>query len=152
MTLWKTRATLEQLAESSKGTLMEHLGIEYVEIGADFLKARMPVDDRTRQPDGLLHGGASAALAETLGSMAASLCVDRRTGTIVGLEINANHIRPVTRGWVTGVATPIHVGKSTQLWEIKIYNAREKLVCVSRLTVANIDKPSKHPMGGAPRH
>lgn len=140
MTLWKTRATLEQLTESSKDTLMEHLGIEYMEIGDDFLKARMPVDTRTKQPAGLLHGGASAALAETLGSIAAGLCVDRETKTIVGLEINANHIRPVTDGWVTGVATPIHVGNTTQLWDIRIYNEQEKLVCVSRLTVANIDK------------
>jgi 1,4-dihydroxy-2-naphthoyl-CoA hydrolase len=120
---------------------MEHLGIEYVEIGDDFLKARMPVDARTRQPAGLLHGGASAALAETLGSIAAGMCVDRETRTIVGLEINANHIRPVTDGWVTGVATPIHVGNTTQLWDIRICNEQEKLVCVSRLTVANIDKP-----------
>ncbi|HEX9079588.1 MAG TPA: hotdog fold thioesterase [Desulfuromonadaceae bacterium] len=140
MTLWKTRATLEQLAERSRGTLMEHLGIEYLEIGDDFLKARMPVDARTRQPAGLLHGGASAALAETLGSVAAGLCVDGKTKTIVGLEINANHIRPVTDGWVTGVATPIHVGATTQLWDIRIYNEQEKLVCVSRLTVANRDK------------
>lgn len=140
MTLWKTRATLEQLTESSKDTLMEHLGIEYMEIGDDFLKARMPVDTRTKQPAGLLHGGASAALAETLGSIAAGLCVDRETKTIVGLEINANHLRPVTDGWVTGVATPIHVGTTTQLWDIRIYNEQEKLVCVSRLTVANIDK------------
>ena len=143
MTLWKTRATLEQLAEQSRGTLMEHLGIEYLEIGDDYLKARMPVDHRTRQPAGLLHGGASAALAETLGSVAAGLCVDRETRTIVGLEINANHIRPVTHGWVTGVATPIHVGNATQLWDIRIYNEQERLVCVSRLTVANIDKPQK---------
>ncbi len=140
MTLWKTRTTLEQLTESSRDTLMEHLGIEYMEIGDDFLKARMPVDTRTKQPAGLLHGGASAALAETLGSIAAGLCVDRETKTIVGLEINANHIRPVTDGWVTGVATPIHVGNTTQLWDIRIYNEQEKLVCVSRLTVANIDK------------
>lgn len=138
MALWKTPATLEQLAERSKGTLMEHLGIEYLEIGDDVLKARMPVDNRTKQPAGLLHGGASAALAETLGSVAAGMCVDRETQTIVGLEINANHIRPVTGGWVTGVATPIHVGTTTQLWDIRIYDGQERLVCISRLTVANI--------------
>ena len=143
MTLWKTQATLEQITKRSKDTLIEHLGIEFVEIGDDFLKARMPVDARTRQPAGLLHGGASAALAETLGSVAARLCVDWETKTIVGLEINAHHIHPVTDGWVTGVATPIHVGNMTQLWDIRIYNELEKLVCVARLTVANRDKPQK---------
>jgi len=123
--------------------LVEHLGIEFLEFGADFLKARMPVDSRTRQPAGILHGGASVALAETLGSIAAGLCVDREKKGIVGLEINANHIRPVTEGWVTGVTRPIHIGNSTQVWEIRIYNEQDKLVCISRLTVANIEKP-KH--------
>jgi uncharacterized protein (TIGR00369 family) len=140
MTLWKTRPTLAQLTERSKNTLMEHLGIEYLEIGDDFLKARMPVDSRTKQTAGILHGGASVALAETLGSIAAGLCVDRETKRIVGLEINANHIRPATDGWVIGVTRSIHVGKTTQIWEIRIYNEQDKLVCVSRLTVANIDK------------
>lgn len=140
MTLWKTQTTLDQLKERSKNTLVEHLGIEYLEIGDDYLKAKMPVDHRTTQPAGILHGGASVALAETLGSIAAGLCVDREMKTIVGLEINANHIRPVTDGWVTGVTKPIHVGNTTQVWEIKIYNEQDKLVCVSRLTVANIDQ------------
>jgi 1,4-dihydroxy-2-naphthoyl-CoA hydrolase len=140
MTIWKSPKTLDQLKERSKDTLMEHLGIEYLEIGDDYLKARMPVDSRTRQAAGILHGGASAALAETLGSVAASMCIDRETKRIVGLEINANHIRPVTGGWVTGITTPIHVGNTTQIWEIRIYNEQEKLVCISRLTVANIDK------------
>jgi 1,4-dihydroxy-2-naphthoyl-CoA hydrolase len=140
MKLWKTTTTLDQLRERSARTLMDHLGIEYLEIGDEYLKARMPVDSRTRQPDGILHGGASVALAETLGSVAAGLCVDREKKRIVGLEINANHIRPVTDGWVTGVARPIHVGNTTQVWEIKMYNDQEKLVCVSRLTVANMDK------------
>ena len=140
MPIWKTQPTLDQLKERSKDTLIDHLGIEYLEIGDDYLKARMPVDNRTKQPVGILHGGASVALAETLGSIAAGLCVDRATKTIVGLEINANHIRPVHDGWVTGVTTPIHVGNTTQIWEIKIYNGQDKLVCISRLTVANIDK------------
>jgi len=140
MTLWKITPTLEQLIERSKNTLMEHLGIEYLEIGDDYLKARMPVDHRTKQPYGILHGGASVALAETLGSFAAELCVDREKNTVVGLEINANHIRPVTSGWVIGITKPIHVGKTTQIWEIKIYNEQEKLVCISRLTVANVVK------------
>ena len=135
MAIWKSPATLDQITERSKGTLMERLGIEYLEIGDDYLKARMPVDSRTRQTAGILHGGASAALAETLGSIAAGMCVDRERKSIVGLEINANHIRPAT-----GVTTPIHVGNTTQIWEIRIYNEQEKLVCISRLTVANIDR------------
>jgi len=140
MTIWKSPATLEQLTERSKDTLMEQLGIEYLEIGDDYLKARMPVDARTRQTAGILHGGASAALAETLGSIGAGMCVDRDRQRIVGLEINANHIRPVSAGWVTGITTPIHVGTTTQIWEIRIFNEQEKLVCISRLTVANIEK------------
>ena len=139
MSIWKSPTTLDQLKERSKDTLMEHLGIEYLEIGDDYLKARMPVDSRTRQTAGILHGGASAALAETLGSIAAGMCVDRENKRIVGLEINANHIRPVTDGWVTGITTPIHVGTTTQIWEIRIFNGQQKLVCISRLTVANID-------------
>lgn len=140
MRIWKSPATLDQLRERSQDTLMEHLGIEYLEIGDDYLKASMPVDARTKQTAGILHGGASAALAETLGSIGAGMCVDREKQRIVGLEINANHIRPVTGGWVTGITTPIHVGTTTQIWEIRIYNEQEKLVCISRLTVANIDK------------
>ena len=140
MTVWKTQTTLDQIKERSKNTLVEHLGIEFLEIGDDYLKAKMPVDFRTKQPAGLLHGGASVALAETLGSIAAGLCLDSEKKTIVGLEINANHIRPVKDGWVTGVTKPIHVGNTTQIWEIKIYNEQDKLVCVSRITVANIDK------------
>ena len=140
MNLWKTQATLDQLKERSKNTLAEHLGIEYLEIGDDYLKAKMPVDHRTKQPAGLLHGGASVVLAETLGSIAAALCVDREKKGVVGIEINANHIRPVYDGWVTGITKPIHIGYTTQIWEIKIYNELDKLICVSRLTVANIDK------------
>jgi 1,4-dihydroxy-2-naphthoyl-CoA hydrolase len=140
MSLWNKQTTLEQLTEKSKNTLINHLGIEYLEIGDDFLKARMPVDHRTKQPAGILHGGASVALAETLGSISAGLCVDTEKKTIVGLEINANHIRPVNDGWITGVAKPIHVGNTTQIWEIMIYSEQDKLVCVSRLTVANIDR------------
>jgi 1,4-dihydroxy-2-naphthoyl-CoA hydrolase len=140
MTLWKTQTTLDQLKELSKNTMAEHLGIEFLEIGDDYVKAKMPVDHRTIQPAGLLHGGASVALAETLGSVGAGLCVDREKKSIVGIEINANHVRPVTAGWVIGVAKPVHVGNTTQIWEIRIYNEREKLVCISRLTVANVDK------------
>ncbi len=122
-----------------KNTLIEHLGIEFLEIGDDFIKARMPVDHRTRQPMGLLHGGASVALAETLGSIAAYLCIDIQKQSCVGLEINANHIRAVREGWVYGVAKPHHLGKSTHLWEIKITDDKDKLVCVSRITIAVLD-------------
>ncbi len=140
MILWKTKTTLAQLKELSKNTLVEHLGIEFLEIGDDYLKAKMPVDYRTKQPAGLLHGGASVALAETLGSVAAGLSANREKKGIVGIEINANHIRPATDGWVTGITKPIHVGNTTQILEIKIYNERDDLICISRLTVANIDK------------
>ena len=140
MAPWKSPLTLDQLRERSRNTLMEQLGIEYLEIGEDYVKARMPVDAKTKQTAGILHGGASAALAETLGSIAAGMCIDRETQRIVGLEINANHIRPVSAGWVTGITTPIHVGKTTHVWEIRIFNEQEKLVCISRLTVANIAK------------
>lgn len=140
MVLWKMQTTLEQLKERSKNTLVEHLGIEFLEIGSDYLKARMPVDNRTKQPAGLLHGGASVVLAETLGSVAARLCVNDDKQGIVGLEINANHIHSAKEGWVTGITKPIHVGNSTQIWEIMIYNEQDKLICISRLTVANINK------------
>ena len=121
-------------------TMIDHLGIEFLEVGGDYIKARMPVDHRTIQPFGLLHGGASVALAETLGSVAANLCVDREKKMCVGLEINANHTRPVTNGFVYGIARPIHIGVSTQVWEIRIQNEQEKLVCISRLTLAVLDK------------
>lgn len=146
MAIWKTGATLEQLTALSRRTLVEHLGIEFLEIGDDFLKARMPVDSRTVQPAGILHGGASAVLAETLGSVAAALCLDRGAKMAVGLELNANHVRPVRSGWVTGVAAPIHIGRTTQIWEIKLFNERDKLVCIARLTVAVV-KRQEQPTG-----
>jgi 1,4-dihydroxy-2-naphthoyl-CoA hydrolase len=121
-------------------TLMAHLGILMTDIGDDYLAATMPVDHRTHQPFGLLHGGASVALAESLGSMAAYLCVDPTKYNVVGLEINANHIRAVRDGHVTGIARPIHVGKSTQLWEIRITDEADKLVCISRITLAVLAK------------
>ncbi|MFA7402790.1 MAG: hotdog fold thioesterase [Pelobacteraceae bacterium] len=137
--MWKSPNTLDQLKEMSKDTMIEHLGIEFLEIGSVFLKAKMPVNSNTRQPAGILHGGASAALAETLGSVAASMCTASTGKRVVGLEINANHIRPVAGGWVTGITAPIHVGNTTQIWDIRIYDEQEKLVCISRLTVAVID-------------
>jgi 1,4-dihydroxy-2-naphthoyl-CoA hydrolase len=124
-------------------TMIDNLGIEFLEVGDDYVKARMPVDRRTIQPFGLLHGGASVALAETLGSVAANLCVDREKKMCVGLEVNANHLRPVPNGFVYGVAKPVHVGDATQVWEICILNEQDKLVCISRLTLANLDKQAK---------
>ncbi|MBC7850399.1 MAG: hotdog fold thioesterase [Chitinophagaceae bacterium] len=116
--------------------LADHLGIKWLEIGADYLKATMPVDDRTKQPFGLLHGGASCVLAETLGSVGSALIIDNAQFICVGLEINANHVRAARDGFVTGTATPLHVGSSTHIWDIKIHDEKNKLVCVSRLTVA----------------
>ena len=137
MAIWfKKDFSLADLATMGKGTMGEHIGIEWAAVGEDFLSARMPVDHRTRQPYGLLHGGASVALAETLGSVAAAMVVDHAKFYCVGLEINANHVRSVREGFVTGIAKPLHIGASTHVWEIKIYDERDKLVCVSRLTVA----------------
>ena len=134
--------SMEYLAQLGKGTMGDHLGIEWTEIGPNFLKASMPVDERTRQPYGLLHGGASVALAETLGSVAAAMVIDQKKYYCVGLEINANHVRSARDGKVTGIATPIHIGKTTHVWDIKIYDGREKLVCVSRITVAILKLPA----------
>ncbi len=134
---FRRQVTLDQLNALSRNTLMEPLGIVFTELGADYLRATMPVDARTRQPYGLLHGGASAALAETLGSTAAGLCVGEDEG-VVGIEINANHLRGAREGVVTGTARPLHVGRSTQVWEMKIENEAGDLVCISRLTLAVI--------------
>ena len=128
------------LQEISKNTMVEHLGIEFLEIGQNFISAKMPVDNRTIQPMGLLHGGASIVLAETLGSVASSILVDINKFHCVGLEINANHIKSARSGYVTGKATPIHIGKKTHVWDIRIINENEDLVCISRLTVAIIEK------------
>jgi len=128
-------SSLEALNALSAGTAMEPLGIEFTELGPDFLCATMPVDRRTHQPYGLLHGGASVLLAETLGSTAAMLCVAEGE-RCVGIEINANHLRAVRAGVVTGTARPLHVGRQTQVWEIRIEDEAQRLVCVSRLTVA----------------
>lgn len=140
MAIWHVTATLDDLNAYSPGTLVEHLGIEFIAMGDDYLKARMPVDHRTRQPMGILHGGASVALAETLGSVGAYLCEDPDRKHCVGLEINANHVRSVRSGFVYGVARPIHMGGSTQLWEIVITDEADRLVCVSRLTLAVLNR------------
>jgi len=136
MIWFKKDLQLNDFVALSKGNMAEHLGIEWTELGADFLKARMPVDHRTNQPYGLLHGGASCVLAETIGSVASALVIDNSKSICVGLEINANHIRGVREGFVEGTATPLHIGNSTHVWDIKIHDSRNKLVCVSRLTVA----------------
>ncbi len=135
MGIWKTNTTIERLEQVSKNTMVEHLGIRITEIGDDYIKAAMPVDERTIQPMGLLHGGASVALAETIGSIAAKLAVGREANC-VGIEINANHVRAVRGGTVVGIAKPLHIGTSTHVWDIRIYDEENRLVCVSRLTMA----------------
>lgn len=119
--------------------MAHHLGIEFTEVGPDFLRGRMPVEDKTHQPDGILHGGASVALAETLGSYAAMLAVDPSKYRVLGQEINANHIRGVASGFVIGTARPVHIGRRSHVWEIRIVDERDKLVCISRLTMAVIE-------------
>lgn len=132
--------TVEQLNKMNKNTMMEHLDLEFTAIGEDFISAKMPVDHRHHQPYGLLHGGASVVMAETLGSVAAHCTFKDQNKYAVGLEINANHLKSVKSGYVYGTTKPIHVGRSTQVWEIKITNEQDQLVCVSRITMAIIDK------------
>jgi len=136
MGIWYRDYTPEEINFIVKDTLISHLGIEITEIGEDFLTARMPVDRRTCQPMGILHGGASVALAETLGSCGANLVINRDEQYCVGLEINANHIRSVSSGYVIGTARPLHLGKSTQVWEMLIRDEEGALVCASRMTNA----------------
>jgi len=132
--------TIEQIKPLGKDTMGEYIGIEWTELGDDFIKAKMPVDHRTKQPYGLLHGGASCVLSETIGSVASAMVVDHSKFVCVGLEINANHVRSARTGYVTGIATPLHLGANTHVWDIKIYDELEKLVCISRLTVAVIPR------------
>lgn len=140
--MWKyTDVTLNELNALSLGTMAQVLNIKFTELTNEYLAATMPVTENTMQPYGLLHGGASAALAETIGSVAASLCIDREKQICVGLEINCNHIRGKKEGVVTAKAKPLHVGASTHVWEIKITDERDKLICVSRLTMAILKKP-----------
>ena len=140
MSIWFKEPTTELLNIRGENTLTTFIGIEVTKIGDDFLEGTMPVDKRTVQPLGLLHGGASCVLAESLGSIAANMALDTSKEYAVGLEINANHIRSATSGIVTGTAKPIHLGRKTQVWEIKIKNEEGKLVCISRLTMAIISK------------
>ena len=140
MSLFNPGITVESLNQISANTLVSHLGIEFTSFGDDFIEAKMPVDARTQQPLGLLHGGASVTLAETLGSVAATCCINRDTQYCVGLDINANHIKSVKTGYVFGTTKPIHIGKRTHVWEIKIANEQKELICISRITMAVIDK------------
>jgi 1,4-dihydroxy-2-naphthoyl-CoA hydrolase len=135
--IWHIRnLTLEDIQRPHDHDMIGHLGIQLTRLGPDFLEGTMPVDHRTRQPQGLLHGGASVVLAETLGSYGAFLTVDHNHHQVVGLEVNANHVRAARSGIVTGIARPLHRGRSTQVWEIRITDQESKLVCISRLTVA----------------
>ncbi|TCV96065.1 1,4-dihydroxy-2-naphthoyl-CoA hydrolase [Luteibacter rhizovicinus] len=145
MSIWKQPVELSRINAWSANTMMQTLDIRFTEVGDDWLRGTMPVDNRTRQPFGLLHGGASVVLAETLGSSAALLTLDIEKELAVGLDINANHIRGVTAGIVTGTARAVHLGRSTQVWEIRIENEEGALVCLSRLTMAVIAA-----RGGAP--
>lgn len=141
MPIWFDKElSVEKLKSFSPDTMAQHLGIEWVDVGDDFLKAKMPVDHRTKQLYGLLHGGASCALAETIGSVSSAMVIDHSKFYCVGIEINANHIRSAREGFVMGVAKPLHLGATTHVWDIKIYDEKEKLVCVSRLTVAILQR------------
>ncbi|MBI5259872.1 MAG: hotdog fold thioesterase [Burkholderiales bacterium] len=133
--IWKRKVTLEILKKIHVGTTVEHLGIELLELGDDFIRARAPVDHRTKQPAGILHGGVSVLLAETLGSNGAALAAPEGH-RVVGLDINANHIRSASEGWVYGIARPVHIGRSTHVWHIDITNEAGQLTCVSRITMA----------------
>lgn len=141
MSIWfKKDLTIEDFSSWPQNTMSEHLGMKFVELGRDFLKVSMPVDHRTKQPYGILHGGASVALAETVGSVASALVIDHTKYFCVGIEINANHIRSAREGLVTGTCTPVHIGSSTHVWDIRIHDEKERLICVSRLTVAVLER------------
>lgn len=139
--MWYSDFTPEQLNNRPKNHIGSLLDIRFTEITEDSLTATMPVDERTHQPAGILHGGASVVLAETLGSIASYMCIDPEKYIGVGLEVNANHLRPVKSGLVTGICKPLHIGAKTHVWEIKIYNDKGKMNCISRLTVAIVPKP-----------
>ena len=132
--------TLLKIQDSIQNTIISTIGIEIIDIGDDYVCGKMPVDERTVQIFGILHGGASVTLAESLGSIAGSMQIDLNTEMVVGVEINANHLKSVSEGWVKGKATPIRIGKKMQVWEIKIANEINELVCISRLTLAVVKK------------
>jgi 1,4-dihydroxy-2-naphthoyl-CoA hydrolase len=139
--IWFKPYTLDDLLrfDARRPTLARHLGIEFVELGPDFVRARMPVAEHTHQPDGLLHGGASVALAETVASVGANLCVDPSRYRCFGQEINANHVRSVTEGHVDGIARPLHLGRRSHVWEVRIADGRDRLVCIARMTAAVVE-------------
>jgi 1,4-dihydroxy-2-naphthoyl-CoA hydrolase len=138
MRIWKRSISVEEITASNQDTAASHLGIEFLEVGDDFIRGRVPVDARTRQPYGLLHGGVSVVLAETLGSIAAHFCCGDGQRA-VGLDINANHLRGVTQGWVTGTVRPVHIGRTTQVWQVDLANDGDQLTCVSRITMAIVE-------------
>ncbi len=141
MKIWFNKnLSVEDIKPLGKKTMGEYIGIEWIEVGEDFIKAKMPVDHRTKQPYGLLHGGASCVLSETIGSVASAMVVDHSKFVCVGMEINANHVRSAREGFVTGIATPLHLGTNTHVWDVRIYDELNKLVCISRLTVAIIPR------------
>ena len=140
MGIFRDGISIEKLRDIGRNTMVEHLGIELTSLTTNTLTGTMPVNERTRQPYGLLHGGASVALAETLGSIASSCCIDNTKQLCVGLEINANHVKAVREGIVTGTASPLHIGRRIHVWEIRIENEQKELVCISRLTVSILDK------------
>ncbi len=143
--LWKKTPQLDHINQISKRTASENMGIQFTEIGPDFLRATMPVDHRTVQPAGLLHGGASVLLAETLGSVASLFCREDESTLPVGVEINANHLRPARNGLVTGIVSPLHIGRSIHVWEIRITNSSGQLCCISRLTVTLVRQVAANP-------
>lgn len=141
MSIWYNKSLrLEDLAPMLEGTMSETLGMEWVEMGDDYLKMRMPVDNRTKQPYGLLHGGANCSLAETVASVGSQLVVDPKKFGTVGIEINANHIQSARDGYVTAVAKPLHLGSTTHVWDIKISDDKGKMICICRLTLAVLNK------------
>jgi 1,4-dihydroxy-2-naphthoyl-CoA hydrolase len=140
MSIWKTPISVDFVNKMNENTMVDHLGITFTDVGEDTLTATMPVDDRTKQPFGIMHGGASAALAETIGSVAANFCVDPSMHYCVGLDINTSHLRKASQGLVKGVARPIHLGRTTHVWEVKIFDENENLVSQSRLTMIRLDR------------
>jgi len=143
MSIWFKPMTLQEVAQSRAGTMVDHLGITFTLIGDDFLTAIMPVDNRTRQPMGIMHGGASCALAETVASIAANYCIDPKQKVCVGLEINTSHVKMVRDGFVTATARPLHLGKSTQLWDVPITDDEGRLVSTTRIRMAVLDRPAE---------
>jgi 1,4-dihydroxy-2-naphthoyl-CoA hydrolase len=140
MPIWKAPIDLERINQRSKNTLADHLDIRFTEVGDNYLIATMPVNQQTHQPLGIMHGGASCVLAETVGSTAANFCIDREHYYCVGLDINTNHIRSIRSGQVSGKAAPYHIGRSTQVWSIEIHNDQGQLISINRLTMAVLSR------------